>query len=84
MTCRRNRWLAKRPHNRIQRHRDGRVIAIPEPLSLGTDREDYLWVLAEYRQARYPKPTPEDVAPFDPPPDWRERLTALEQFAATQ
>lgn len=80
MTRRRARWLAKHPHNRVERHRDGRVVPIPEPRCLGTDQEDYTWVLQEYRNARYPKQAPEDVVAFDPPSNWRALLVALEEF----
>lgn len=83
MSCRRRRWQAKLPHNRVVRHRDGRVVPIPEPLCLGTDPEDYRWILEEYRNAGRPRPTPEEVIAFDPPRDWRATRAVLEEFYAT-
>lgn len=83
MTRRRARWLAKRPHNRVHRLRDGRIVPVPEPQCLGTEQEDYTWVLEEYRNARHPRATAEEVIVFDPPRDWRERLVAFDEFYAS-
>lgn len=79
-TRRRERWEAKRPHNRVQRHPDGAVTTIPEPRCLGTSRADYEWALSEYRAARRPRADPESVSPLDLPRDWEDRLAKLREF----
>ncbi len=79
-TRRSERWHAKLPHNRVRRSRDGTVTPIPEPVALGTDRQEYEWVLSEYRDLRRPADSPEAVPQFSPPKKWRERLAQLEEF----
>jgi hypothetical protein len=81
-TRRHERWEAKLPHNRVQRHRDGRITPIAEPPRLGTGRDDYEWILAEYRAIRRPCVGPESVRPLDLPRDWEDRLDRLRVFYA--
>jgi hypothetical protein len=82
-TRRHERWSAKLPKNRVQRHPDGTTTPIAEPRRLGTDRETYQWVLAEYRAARRPCGDPESVKPIDLPANWERRLDRLREFYAT-
>lgn len=79
-TRRRERWEAKLPHNRVQRHKDGSATPIPEPRRLGTTGELYDWALTEYRSVRRPRPDPESVPPLDLPRDWEDRLAKLREF----
>lgn len=87
-TRRHERWIAKDPKNRVQRHWSSgqpgegvrTVTPIPEPRYVGTDRETYAWVLNEYQKTRRPQPTAELVKPLDLPTGWRERLSALVGF----
>jgi hypothetical protein len=81
-TRRHERWEAKLPHNRVQRHRDGTITPIAEPPWLGTGRDDYEWILAEYRAVRRPCADPELVRPLDLPRDWEDRLNRLRAFYA--
>lgn len=71
-TLRRKRWLAKLPYNRRG----------PEPKAVGTTHDLYNWILQEYRNVRYPKPTAALVVPSDMPRGWRETLRGLREFHA--
>lgn len=86
-TRRYERWSAKLPHNRVRRtYGPGRILLktepTPEPKCVGTERDVYLWVLAEYRNARKPQATLEAVAPLDLPAKWRTSLEKLTAFYA--
>lgn len=81
-TRRLRRWELKLPHNRVQKHKDGTETPIPKPECLGFEREEYDWILAEYRDVRRPAPTQEEVPTFSPPKKWRERLAELDEFYA--
>jgi hypothetical protein len=81
-TKRHERWIAKLPHNRVQRHRDGTITSIAEPRRLGTSQGDYEWILDEYRAVRRPCFDPESVRPLDLPRDWEDRLNRLREFYA--
>lgn len=81
-TRRHERWEAKLPHNRVQRHPDGSSTPIAEPAHVGTGRDEYDWVLAEYRALRRPAAAPESVRPLDLPSGWEARLERLTAFYA--
>jgi hypothetical protein len=82
-TRRRERWEAKRPHNRVRvpKGRVGERAPIPEPRCCGTRPDRYAWVLTEYRDLRRPAATPEEVKPLDLPRDWRQDHERLRAFA---
>jgi hypothetical protein len=82
VTLRSKHWEAKLPHNRVRRTKDGSQVPILQPECLGTDREYYGWVLAEYRRVRRPVATAAAVTPLDLPKKWTERFEELKALDA--